>query len=72
LYIQLYLGGFGLELGDIEALSTVGSKTAGHPEFRHTKGVEITTGPLGQVGDGSPDTSSHRAMSVCAGHARTF
>ncbi|HTM86107.1 MAG TPA: transketolase, partial [Mycobacterium sp.] len=48
LYIQLYLGGFGLELSDLEALRTWGSKTPGHPEFRHTKGVEITTGPLGQ------------------------
>nr|WP_202422145.1 transketolase [Gordonia sp. SID5947] len=48
LYIQLYLGGFGLELSDIEALRTWGSLTPGHPEFRHTKGVEITTGPLGQ------------------------
>lgn len=48
LYIQLYLGGFGLELADIQSLRTWGSKTPGHPEFRHTKGVEITTGPLGQ------------------------
>ncbi|MDY6808608.1 MAG: transketolase [Actinomycetota bacterium] len=48
LYIQLYLGGFGLELSDLEALRTFGSKTPGHPEFRHTRGVEITTGPLGQ------------------------
>lgn len=48
LYIQLYLGGFGLELSDIESLRTWGSKTPGHPEFRHTAGVEITTGPLGQ------------------------
>ncbi len=48
LYLQLYLGGFGLELSDIEALRTWGSKTPGHPEFHHTKGVEITTGPLGQ------------------------
>jgi transketolase len=48
LYIQLYLGGFGLELSDIESLRTWGSKTPGHPEFRHTTGVEITTGPLGQ------------------------
>jgi len=48
LYIQLYLGGFGLELSDIESLRTWGSKTPGHPEFRHTRGVEITTGPLGQ------------------------
>jgi transketolase len=48
LYIQLYLGGFGLELSDIQSYRTWGSKTPGHPEFRHTKGVEITTGPLGQ------------------------
>ncbi|MBV8927572.1 MAG: transketolase [Mycobacteriaceae bacterium] len=48
LYIQLYLGGWGLELSDLEALRTWGSRTPGHPEFRHTKGVEITTGPLGQ------------------------
>jgi transketolase len=48
LYLQLYLGGFGLELADIEALRTYKSKTPGHPEFRHTDGVEITTGPLGQ------------------------
>lgn len=47
-YIQLYLAGYGLELSDIEALRTWGSKTPGHPEYRHTKGVEITTGPLGQ------------------------
>ncbi|BBZ67005.1 transketolase [Mycolicibacterium insubricum] len=48
LYLQLYLGGFGLELSDIEALRTWDSLTPGHPEYRHTKGVEITTGPLGQ------------------------
>ena len=47
-YIQLYLGGFGLELADLEALRTWDSLTPGHPEFRHTKGIEITTGPLGQ------------------------
>jgi transketolase len=48
LYLQLFLGGFGLELADIEAYRTWGSRTPGHPEFRHTPGVEITTGPLGQ------------------------
>ncbi|MEK9578378.1 MAG: transketolase, partial [Aquiluna sp.] len=48
LYNQLFLGGFGLELDDIQALRTWGSKTPGHPEFGHTHGVEITTGPLGQ------------------------
>ncbi|OZB82210.1 transketolase, partial [Microbacterium sp. 13-71-7] len=47
-YIQLYLGGFGLELTDLESLRTWGSLTPGHPEYGHTKGVEITTGPLGQ------------------------
>ena len=48
LYLQLYFGGFGLELDDIKALRTWGSKTPGHPEYGHTAGVEITTGPLGQ------------------------
>ena len=48
LYIQLYLGGFGLELSDLESLRTWGSKTPGHPEYGHTPGVETTTGPLGQ------------------------
>ncbi len=48
LYIQLYLAGFGLEIGDLQALRTWGSLTPGHPEYHHTKGVEITTGPLGQ------------------------
>ncbi|TDW28569.1 transketolase [Cryobacterium psychrophilum] len=47
-YVQLYLGGYGLELDDLKALRTWGSKTPGHPEFGHTAGVEITTGPLGQ------------------------
>jgi transketolase len=47
-YIQLYLGGFGLELSDLESLRTWGSLTPGHPEYHHTKGVEATTGPLGQ------------------------
>ncbi|MGO2519518.1 MAG: transketolase [Microbacterium sp.] len=47
-YVQLYLGGFGLELDDLKSLRTWGSKTPGHPEYGHTKGVEITTGPLGQ------------------------
>ncbi|MDX2556399.1 transketolase, partial [Streptomyces stelliscabiei] len=48
LYIQLYLGGFGLELADLESFRTFGSKTPGHPEYGHTRGVETTTGPLGQ------------------------
>ena len=48
LYIQLFLCGYGLELDDLKALRTWGSKTPGHPEYGHTRGVEITTGPLGQ------------------------
>ncbi|MFC4036086.1 transketolase [Streptomyces polygonati] len=48
LYIQLFLTGYGLELPDLEAYRTWGSATPGHPEHRHTRGVEITTGPLGQ------------------------
>ena len=47
-YIQLYMAGFGLELADLKALRTWGSLTPGHPEWDHTDGVEITTGPLGQ------------------------
>ncbi|MFD3476530.1 transketolase [Streptomyces sp. NPDC058695] len=48
LYIQLYLAGFGLQLDDLKAFRTWGSKTPGHPEYGHTTGVETTTGPLGQ------------------------
>ncbi len=48
LYIQLFLGGWGLELEDLQSLRTWGSKTPGHPEHGHTAGVETTTGPLGQ------------------------
>jgi transketolase len=48
LYTQLFLGGFGLDLDDLKALRTWGSKTPGHPELGHTAGVEVTTGPLGQ------------------------
>lgn len=47
-YVQLYFGGYGLELDDLKALRTWGSLTPGHPEYGHTDGVEITTGPLGQ------------------------
>ncbi|MGW5327861.1 transketolase [Streptomyces sp. NPDC004014] len=48
LYTQLYLAGFGLELDDLKAFRTWGSRTPGHPEYGHTRGVETTTGPLGQ------------------------
>jgi transketolase len=47
-YVQLFFAGDGLQLDDLKALRTWGSKTPGHPEYGHTDGVEITTGPLGQ------------------------
>jgi len=46
-YCQLFLAGYGLEIGDLASLRTEGSLTPGHPEFGHTLGVEATTGPLG-------------------------
>ncbi|MDQ0407529.1 transketolase [Streptomyces sp. NPDC000349] len=48
LYTQLYLAGYEVELDDLRAFRTHGSKTPGHPEYGHTAGVETTTGPLGQ------------------------
>jgi len=48
LYSLLYLTGYGLTLDDIRDFRQWGSKTPGHPERRHTPGVEVTTGPLGQ------------------------
>lgn len=48
LYIQLFLSGYGLEMKDLENFRTWGSLTPGHPEYGHTAGVEMTTGPLGQ------------------------
>ena len=47
LYTQLYLSGYGLEMKDLESFRTWNSLTPGHPEFGHTAGVEMTTGPLG-------------------------
>jgi len=47
LYIQLFLSGYGLELKDLESFRFADSLTPAHPEYGHTKGVEITTGPLG-------------------------
>ena len=48
LYIQLFLSGYGLEMKDLQSFRTWGSLTPGHPEYGHTAGVEMTTGPLGQ------------------------
>jgi len=48
LYIQLLFSGYGLSIDDLKSFRTWGSLTPGHPEYGHTKGVETTTGPLGQ------------------------
>ena len=47
LYTQLFFSGYGLTMKDLQEFRTQGSLTPGHPEFGHTAGVEITTGPLG-------------------------
>lgn len=47
LYTQLFFSGYGLELEDLKAFRTWNSLTPGHPEYGHTAGVEMTTGPLG-------------------------
>lgn len=47
LYTQLFYSGYGLEMKDLQEFRTWGSLTPGHPEFGHTAGVEMTTGPLG-------------------------
>ena len=47
LYIQLFFSGYGLEMDDLKAFRTWNSLTPGHPEYGHTAGVEMTTGPLG-------------------------
>jgi transketolase len=53
LYSMLYLTGYDLDLDDLKEFRQWGSRTPGHPEHRHTAGVEVTTGPLGQgVADG--------------------
>lgn len=48
LYSLLYLFGYGLTIDDLKNFRQFGSKTPGHPEYKHTVGVEMTTGPLGQ------------------------
>ena len=48
IYSLYYLWGYGLEIDDLKNFRQLDSKTPGHPEYGHTKGVEITTGPLGQ------------------------
>jgi len=48
LYVQLFLSGYGLEMKDLQSFRTWDSLTPGHPEYGHTAGVEMTTGPLGQ------------------------
>ena len=80
LYAMLYLTGFGLELEDLREFRQWGSRTPGHPELHHTKGVEVTTGPLGQgIADAvgiamaekhmrarfGPDVCDHRVFGIC-------
>ncbi|RKX97209.1 MAG: transketolase, partial [Spirochaetes bacterium] len=47
LYSLLHLSGYGLPLEELKRFRRIGSLTPGHPEYGHTRGVEITTGPLG-------------------------
>ncbi|GAB3064094.1 transketolase [Salinicoccus sesuvii] len=47
-YILLHLSGFDLTIDDLKRFRQIGSKTPGHPEYGHTEGIEVTTGPLGQ------------------------
>lgn len=48
LYMLLHLSGFNVSMDDLKSFRQKGSLTPGHPEYKHTSGVEITTGPLGQ------------------------
>jgi transketolase len=81
LYSMLYLCGFGLELEDLRQFRQWGSRTPGHPERLHTRGVEVTTGPLGQgfangVGMAlaaahlrqrfGPEVSDHYVFAICS------
>ena len=81
LYSMLYLTGYGLTLDDIREFRQWGSLTPGHPEIHHTRGVEVTTGPLGQgfadgVGMGiaerylrarfGPEVIDHHTFVICS------
>ncbi len=75
LYSMLYLTGYGLTLEDLRQFRSWGSRTPGHPELHHTKGVEVTTGPLGQgfangVGMGIAERwlRSHFSPELCDHH----
>jgi transketolase len=75
LYSMLYLTGYGLTLDDLRGFRRWGSRTPGHPERRHTPGVEVTTGPLGQgvangVGMGVAERwlRTHFSPEVCDHH----
>lgn len=47
-YILLHLSGYDVTLDDLKGFRQIGSRTPGHPEYGHTDGIEVTTGPLGQ------------------------
>ena len=64
-YSLLHLWGFDVTTEDLKAFRQVGSKTPGHPEYKHTDGVEITTGPLGQ---GIANAVGFALASEYAGH----
>ena len=66
LYSQLFLNGYGLEIDDLKNFRKMNSLTPGHPEFQHTKGVEMTTGPLGQ------GMSSAVGMAIASRYWRQF
>jgi transketolase len=81
LYSMLHLTGYGLTLDDIKDFRQWGSPTPGHPERRHTPGVEVTTGPLGQgIGNAvgmavaerwlrarfGPEVCDHRVYAICS------
>ncbi|MQA96583.1 MAG: transketolase [Streptosporangiales bacterium] len=66
LYTQLYLTGYGLTVDDLRRTRRLGSLTPGHPEYGHTAGVEMTTGPLGQ------GVAAAVGMAMAARHERAL